>query len=367
VNPVTTHYLVDPNHAYAQVIEEAEQQGSGTPTLKALYAVGDDRIRRYTPAVAGSGGGPSIPAGLRYYHADGLGSTRLLTDDTAAVTDQLTYEAFGEVDAAASVQTSDNAFLYTGEQFDPNSGFYYLRARYMNPSVGRFIVQDAYIGNGADPTSLHKYMYGNADPVNGRDPSGHVTLVELGQSLQTAGNLTTSALRVANTIHRVETTVNMVYSAIEIAQLFYSGQIDKVMREALRDSTGAYSKVNINDAVESLLRNSQPITTWSLASWVRYLTPRVNNIEGFVIYLPQSPISVTVPFASAGKYKVSLHTDAKGRGRLTGVGIKFRDKKVPQQVWRMDVHGIHADRDDANDAKFIQDRQFHYHVRKPPE
>ena len=67
-NPVTTHYLVDPNHAYAQVIEEAEQQGSGTPTLKALYAVGDDRIRRYTPAVAGSGGGPSIPAGLRYYH-----------------------------------------------------------------------------------------------------------------------------------------------------------------------------------------------------------------------------------------------------------------------------------------------------------
>ncbi|WP_386067933.1 putative Ig domain-containing protein [Tahibacter sp. UC22_41] len=105
-NPVTTHYLVDPNTAYAQVIEEAEQQGSGTPTLKALYAIGDDRIRRYTPAVAGSGGGPSIPAGLRYYHADGLGSTRLLTDDTAAITDHLTYEAFGEVDAAASAQTS---------------------------------------------------------------------------------------------------------------------------------------------------------------------------------------------------------------------------------------------------------------------
>jgi YD repeat-containing protein len=60
-NPVTTHYLIDPNTAYAQVIEEAEQQGSGALTVKALYAVGDDRIRRYTPAVAGSGGNPGVP------------------------------------------------------------------------------------------------------------------------------------------------------------------------------------------------------------------------------------------------------------------------------------------------------------------
>jgi RHS repeat-associated protein len=182
VNPVTTHYLVDPNHAYAQVIEEAEQQGSAAPTVKALYAVGDDRIRRYTPAVAGSGGGPSIPAGLRYYHADGLGSTRLLTDDTAAVTDQLTYEAFGELDAAASVQTSDNAFMYTGEQFDPNSGFYYLRARYMDPGNGRFTQQDGFEGFKARPLSIAKYLYADGNPVSGVDPSGNMTLGEVSQA-----------------------------------------------------------------------------------------------------------------------------------------------------------------------------------------
>ena len=105
-----------PNTAYAQVIEEVEQQGSGALSVKALYAVGDDRVRRYTPAVAGSGGNPGVPAGLRYYHADGLGSTRLLTDETGGVTDKTTFEAFGEIDAVASQQTSDNAFLYTGEQ-----------------------------------------------------------------------------------------------------------------------------------------------------------------------------------------------------------------------------------------------------------
>ncbi len=188
----TTHYLIDPNQPYAQVIEEAEQVGSGALSVKALYAVGDDRIRRYTPAVAANGSNPGVPAGLRYYHADGLGSTRLLTDEAGAVTDRTTFEAFGEIDAAASQQTSDNAFLYTGEQLDPNSGFYYLRARYMNPVSGRFTQQDSFAGFDTDPMSINKYIYGNQDPARVTDPSGNFGLAELSvasgiQSILAAG------------------------------------------------------------------------------------------------------------------------------------------------------------------------------------
>ncbi len=179
-NPKTTHYLIDPNQPYAQVIEEVERQGTGALTVKALYAVGDDRIRRYTPAIAAGGGNPGVPAGLRYYHADGLGSTRLLTDETGAVTDQdTTFEAFGELDAAASAQTSDNAFLYTGEQLDPNSGFYYLRARYMNPGNGRFTQQDTWSGFRETPVTLNKYLYGDSDPANRIDPSGHMSAADV--------------------------------------------------------------------------------------------------------------------------------------------------------------------------------------------
>ncbi len=54
------------------------------------------------------------------YYADGLGSIRLLTNETGSVTDRTTFEAFGEIDAAASSQASGNAFLYTGEQRDLN-------------------------------------------------------------------------------------------------------------------------------------------------------------------------------------------------------------------------------------------------------
>ncbi|MDC8014001.1 RHS repeat domain-containing protein [Tahibacter soli] len=172
-NPQTAHYLVDPNQAYAQVVEEHAQVGSNPKTLAALYTFGDDRISQYRPANG------ATPATVRHYHADGLGSTRLLTDSAGVVTDRYFYEAFGELEAGASVQASDNSFLYTGEQLDPNSGFYYLRARYMNPGDGRFTQQDPYEGAPLEPLSLHKYVYTSASPISNRDPSGLVTLGEI--------------------------------------------------------------------------------------------------------------------------------------------------------------------------------------------
>ena len=56
-----------------------------------------------------------------------------------------------------------------------NTGLYYLRARYMNPSTGTFISMDNYEGSIYDPVSLHKYLYANANPVMYTDPSGYAT------------------------------------------------------------------------------------------------------------------------------------------------------------------------------------------------
>ncbi|WP_236508577.1 polymorphic toxin-type HINT domain-containing protein, partial [Tychonema sp. BBK16] len=187
--PVTTHYLIDPNQAYAQVLEEHSQVGSGTKTLAALYVLGDDRISQYRPAVG------ATPASTRHYHADGLGSTRLLTHTTGAITDRYHYQAFGELDTPASTMTSDNRFLFTGEQLDPNTGFYYLRARYMNPSSGRFTQQDAVSGWEHDPPSLHKYAYTPANPINYVDRSGnsYVGAVSFAVSITMAAITTVTA------------------------------------------------------------------------------------------------------------------------------------------------------------------------------
>ena len=73
----------------------------------------------------------------------------------------------------------ENDFRYVGEQADPNSGFYYLRARWMDPSVGRFVGVDPYEGDPQAPISLHRYLYANGNPIGIRDPSGKFGLAEV--------------------------------------------------------------------------------------------------------------------------------------------------------------------------------------------
>ena len=68
------------------------------------------------------------------------------------------------------------AYLYTGEQIDPELGMYYLRARYYQPATGRFWTMDSYEGIADKPLTLHKYTYANGSPLNYCDPSGHMSL-----------------------------------------------------------------------------------------------------------------------------------------------------------------------------------------------
>jgi RHS repeat-associated protein len=111
------------------------------------------------------------------------------------ITDRYAYTAFGESDpAGTSGDTSgstENNYRYTGEQLDPNLGFYYLRARWVDPSTGRFTQQDTWRGSRRSPVTCHKYLYANADPVNGIDPSGHFTLIE---SMKAVGVVATLAV-----------------------------------------------------------------------------------------------------------------------------------------------------------------------------
>ncbi len=72
----------------------------------------------------------------------------------------------------------DNDLLYNGEQYSEASGLYYLRARYMDPSTGRFISMDAYAGELNNPVNTHKYLYANANPVMYSDPSGYKSMAE---------------------------------------------------------------------------------------------------------------------------------------------------------------------------------------------
>jgi RHS repeat-associated protein len=197
---VTTRYLVDDRNptGYAQVLEEIVGGGVGR-----VYAYGHSIISQYQPL-----GGTWTAS---YYGLDGHGNVRLLTDASGAVTDTYDYDAFGNLIAATG--GTPNVYLYTGEQFDPNVGFYYLRARYYSGNVGRFTTMDTYAGCVFDPPSLHKYLYTGNDPVNKTDPSGLMTLAETGTTI----NLITLATFLALTAIGVCVARLLLSTALVIA------------------------------------------------------------------------------------------------------------------------------------------------------
>ncbi len=172
VNGTQTDYLVDSNRDLAQVVEERDSLGN---TL-VRYDHGNDLIAQSRSGVTS------------YYHADGIGSTRVLTDSSETVTDTYTYDAFGRL--LGSTGSTVNDYLFTGEQFDPNIGFYYLRARYYDPAIGRFTTADVFPADLFDPQTLHRYVYVKNNPVNFVDPTGQfftmaglMTSVSIGQIL----------------------------------------------------------------------------------------------------------------------------------------------------------------------------------------
>ncbi len=92
-------------------------------------------------------------------------------DESGNVTKTYEYDSFGN--EVKPEKKDENPYRYCGEYYDKETEEVYLRARYYQPSVGRFITRDTYTGESNEPLSLHLYTYCENDGVNAWDPSGH--------------------------------------------------------------------------------------------------------------------------------------------------------------------------------------------------
>ena len=102
--------------------------------------------------------------GTQYYHFNIHGDTSALTDSNGEIVLDYRYDAFGN--QLKSNENDTNPFRYCGEYFDEETGFVYLRNRYYDPSIGRFITEDpANDGN-------NWYVYCGNNPVMFVDPEG---------------------------------------------------------------------------------------------------------------------------------------------------------------------------------------------------
>ena len=89
-----------------------------------------------------------------------------LTDSAGAIVATYVYDSFGNL--TASTGTVENLYRYTAREFDSETGLYYYRARYYDPSIGRFLNEDPIGFDGG----INFYAYVRNNPPNFFDPSG---------------------------------------------------------------------------------------------------------------------------------------------------------------------------------------------------
>ncbi|WP_440110731.1 RHS repeat-associated core domain-containing protein [Paenibacillus sp. QZ-Y1] len=112
---------------------------------------------------------------LEYYQLNGHGDVVGLVDDSGQVLNSYTYDIWGG--PLTWEETVPNVLRYAGEYWDETVGLQYLRARWYDPGMARFIGEDTYEGELNDPLSLNLYSYVHNNPLKFVDPSGHAPIV----------------------------------------------------------------------------------------------------------------------------------------------------------------------------------------------
>ena len=152
VNSIETTYLQDAGTSMPLALRET------TAGSTIDYVYGNDLISQVDTE------------GTSYLLTDGLGSSRLLTDETGAVVGRYSYDVFGEV--RTKTGTNETDFTFAGEQMDTETGLQYLRARYYDPEDGRFITVDTARPHDDISATINRYVYAGNNPIINLDPSG---------------------------------------------------------------------------------------------------------------------------------------------------------------------------------------------------
>lgn len=148
----TAYFAYDLTLSNPQVL--AEESAPGVSRASYIYA-GEERLSS---------------SSLGTYIYDGRGSVKKVINGNTVVRDY-EYDPYGNITNGAPSQ--DRMYGYNGEEYTPQSGLIYLRARHYNPSTATFTSKDTYAGEKRNPVTRNRYAYANNNPVMYEDPSGH--------------------------------------------------------------------------------------------------------------------------------------------------------------------------------------------------
>ncbi|MEW6184100.1 MAG: RHS repeat-associated core domain-containing protein, partial [Bacillota bacterium] len=166
-----TSFVIDPNAALSRVLIKTDASGNQTYYVYGLGLIGQEENGAY-----------------KTYHYDLRGSTVALTDQNGNVTDTFQYSAYG--DLVHRTGSTSTPFMFNGHDgvMTDANGLIYMRARYYNPELRRFLSKDPVVGSIVNPQSLDAYGYCENDPVNRIDPSGEAFIKDFMKNMQASVN-----------------------------------------------------------------------------------------------------------------------------------------------------------------------------------
>ncbi|OAS14692.1 polymorphic toxin-type HINT domain-containing protein [Paenibacillus oryzisoli] len=154
-NGETTRYYFNGS----QLIAEGSVNGDSV-TMKASYIYGHGLVARVDAS-----------KNKTYYLKNGHGDIIGVQDASGNPMNSYSYDIWGN---PLVVQESvPQPFRYSGEYWDDTTQLQYLRARWYDPSIGRFINEDTYEGQIDNPLTLNLYTYAANNPIKYNDPTGH--------------------------------------------------------------------------------------------------------------------------------------------------------------------------------------------------
>lgn len=120
-----------------------------------------------------------------YYVRNGLMTITGLVDVNGASVVNYFYDSWGRMlnitGSLAASLGKDNPYRFKGYYYDDETGMYYLKSRYYQPEICRFISADTtdVLEIQEDLDDLNLYTYCNNNPINWEDPDGTIA-IELG-------------------------------------------------------------------------------------------------------------------------------------------------------------------------------------------
>ena len=300
----TTTYLIDANTPYAQVITESKDDGT-----EIKYTYGNDLISD----------------GSHTFLTDALGSTRGLVDSSEALTDSYAYTPYGEL--ANHDGTSENSFLFTGEQLDSETEDYYLRARYYSPNFSRFLSRDSYDGTMNSPVTQNHYLYAGANPSMFVDPSGKMFI---GISI---ASFNFTSVRSVNTLSSIQKYGPYTYRASNIA-LRYSVRSVKQLKALKRSNSRLFANVG-KDKLEIHHILEKRFWTNAKDSRIKSMFEHADDIPGVALTKTRHREITNRWIKALGRKGMK---DFKGYDKITiedlynAVGTVYRDDPLQKQA-----------------------------------